>query len=207
MQAAVPLHHDDLEPLVMSEEEYLAFADEQEIKYEYCRGRVYAMTGASVRHNIVCANAIIHIGNQLSDQDCTVTSSDTRVHIASKDRYRYPDVTVFCGEAGYLEGRTDTITNPILLVEVSSPGTELKDRNEKLEEYTQIETLQAYLLVAQDQAKVELFTRHESGQWLFSIITGMDGEVALPALDCTLALSKLYQKVSFDEAEDAEETT
>jgi Uma2 family endonuclease len=187
------------EPLQMTEAAYLEFEAESEFKHEYSRGYVYAMTGGSVRHGIITVNISTHLNTQLSDRNCSVTSSDVRVTIASKGTYRYPDVTVFCGDPAYVAGRTDTLTNPIVLVEVLSPGTALKDRNEKLMEYTQIETLHAYLLVAQDEARIECYRRHETGEWLYSFVSGIDSEIALPTIDCTLSLSKIYQKVTFDE--------
>ncbi len=109
----------------MTEAEYLAFEAESEFKHEFSRGNVYAMTGASLRHGIITVNVSTHLNNQLADRDCTVTSPDVRVYIASKQAYRYPDVTIFCGDPVYIEGRTDTITNPVMLVEVLSPGTAL----------------------------------------------------------------------------------
>lgn len=193
-------HPTDL-PL-MSEAEYIAFADEQEFKYEFRRGRVYAMTGASVRHNIISANTIAHLIGALGDRDCTVTSSDTRVYIASKQTYRYPDVTVFCGEPTYLQGRTDTITDPVLLVEVLSLGTAVRDYNEKLEEYTQIESLHAYVLIAQDTPKVEVYRRHDASKWLYEYVTGMDAEITFPIVGTELGLSlaQIYRRVQWDEA-------
>ncbi len=184
----------------MTEAAYLEFEAGSEIKHEYRQGYVYAMTGGSVRHGIITMNIGTQLNIQLGDRNCSVTSPDVRVYIASKGAYRYPDVTVFCGDPAYVQSRTDTISNPVVLVEVLSPGTALKDRNEKLVEYTQIETLHAYLLVAQDEARVERFMRHETGEWLYSIVSGLDSEIILPTIDCTLALSKIYQKVTFDEA-------
>ncbi len=200
MYAAQPI---DLSP--MSEADYLKFADEQEIKYEYRRGQVYAMTGGSVRHGVITAGISTHLTNQLGDRDCSVTSPDVRVHIASKQCYRYPDVTVFCGDPVYLENRTDTITNPVLLVEVLSPGTALQDRNEKLEEYTQIESLEAYVLVAQDTPKVEVFRRHEAGTWLYEYARGLDAEISILVLNTELRLSlaQIYRRVRWD-AEDTD---
>ncbi len=190
----------------MTEAEYLAFADGQELKHEYKQGRVYAMTGASVRHNIISASVIIHLGSQLAAQDCTVTTSDTRVHIASKAAYRYPDVTVFCGEPAYLKGRTDTVTNPILLVEVLSPRTAIHDYNEKLEEYTQIESLQAYVIIAQDAPKVEVFRRHEQDKWLYEYATGLESAIDIPIVGITLrlALAQGYQRVQWSSDGDSE---
>lgn len=188
------------EPTLMSEVEYLAFADVQEIRYEYRQGQIYAMTGASVRHGVITVNVSTQLNLQLADRDCTVTSSDTRIHIAARRSYRYPDVTVFCGEPAYLEGRRDTIINPALIVEVLSPATALRDRNDKLLEYTQIETLHAYLLVAQDEARVERYLRQESGDWLYTVVRGLDESIALPTLGCTLALADIYRKVDWDQA-------
>lgn len=189
------------ESIRMTEAEYLAFEAESEFKHEYSQGRVYAMTGGSVRHGVITMNIGTQFNNQLGDRDCTVTSSDVRIYIASKSAYRYPDVMVFCGEPAYVPERTDTITNPVVLVEVLSPSTVLLDRNDKLMEYTLIETLQAYLLVSQHEPRVERYMRHESGEWLYSIANGLESEIALPTIDCTLALSKVYQKVTFDQSE------
>lgn len=192
MHAARP---GDLPPL--SEAEYLAFADEQEIKYEYRAGTIYAMTGGSVRHGVITASVSTHLSILLDDRDCSVTSPDVRVYIASRGAYRYPVVTVFCAGPAYLEGREDTITNPVLLVEVTLPGTALRDRNEKLEEYTQIASLQAYLLVAQDEPKVEVFRRHEAGRWLYEYATGLEAEITVPVpgAELRLSLARIYRRV------------
>ncbi len=189
------------ESIPMTEAEYLTFEAASEFKYEYSQGRIYAMTGGSVRHSVITMNIGTQLNNQLGDRNCTVTSPDVRIYIASKRAYRYPDVMVFCGDPAYVGGRTDTIMNPVVLVEVLSPSTVLLDRNDKLMEYTLIETVQAYLLVSQHEPRIERYIRHESGEWLYSSVTGLDSEVALPAIDCTLALSKVYQKVTFDPSE------
>lgn len=201
MYAAQPI---DRSP--MSEAEYLAFADEQEFKYEYSRGQVYAMSGASVRHNTIVASTIIHAGGQLANRDCTVNSSDTRVYIASTGSYRYPDVTIFCGEPTYWEDRTDTITDPVLLVEVLLPGTAVRDYNDKLEEYTQIASLQAYVIIAQNKPKVEVYRRDESGKWIYEFVTGLEGEinVLVSGADLRLSLAQIYRRVRWDESEDDE---
>jgi Uma2 family endonuclease len=199
-------HGDDVRR--MTEAEYLAFADGQELKYEYSQGRVYAMSGGSVRHGIITANAIAHLINILADRDCTVISPDVRVAVMNKQAYRYPDVTVFCGEPAYLEGRTDTIINPVLLVEVLSPATAVTDYNEKLEEYTQIESLQAYILIAQNVPKVETFQRYRGDQWLYQYATGLTEEIEVAALDGSwrLSLAQIYRRVRWDDAETSDPT-
>lgn len=186
-------------PPPMTITEYLTFADEQVIKYEYHEGNIYAMTGASVRHNIISANVITHLSNALDSQDCTVTTSDTRVHIDSTNSFRYPDVTVFCGEPRYWAERTDTITNPVILIEVLSPSTALRDRNDKLEEYTRIASLQAYIIIAQDKPKIEIYWRDDSGKWIYDFATGLDAEINIPILELIhLPLTQIYRRVRWE---------
>jgi Uma2 family endonuclease len=189
---------DAVQPDAMSEADYLALEDGSSLKHEYSRGRVYAMTGGSVRHGIITANIATQFNIQLTEHDCSVTSSDVRVYITQKDAYRYPDVTVFCGEPAYLSGRTDTITNPVVLVEVLSPATALQDHNDKLEEYVQIETLQAYLLVSQARAKVQRFMRQSGADWAYTIASELEDTVTVPVIGCTLALADVYRKVTLD---------
>lgn len=109
-------------------------------------------------------------------------------------------MTVFCGDPDYLDGRTDTITNPVLLVEGLSPGTALKDHNEKLEEYTQIETLQACVLIVQDAPKGAVYRRNETGTWIYAYVTGLDAEidVLLPDANLRLSLAWLYHRVRWE---------
>jgi len=193
----------------MTESEYLAFERTSDTKHELIDGQVYAMTGASVRHNTITANAIAHLIGTLGERDCTVTTSDTRVFIDSTTSYRYPDVTVFCDEPAYWEERTDTITNPALLVEVLSPGTAVYDYNDKLEEYTQIASLQAYVIIAQDKPKVEVYRRDESGKWIYEFATGIEAEISVPIDDANLRLSlaEIYRRVRWGEDGDPNNDT
>lgn len=185
---------------LMSEVEYLAFADQQEFKYEFRNGRVYAMSGGTVRHGIITGNIITHLNNVLGERDCSVTSPDVRVQHASMRTYRYPDVTVFCGDPQYVEGRMDTITNPALLVEVISPESAVRDYNQKLEEYTSIETLQAYLIISQSRPKVELYRRNDAGEWVFAFVSGLESEITVPLFGdgLRLSLAQIYRRIDFD---------
>jgi len=192
-------------PLRMSEAEYLAFEEQSDIKHEFRKGWVYAMTGASVRHNVISGNMIRHLGNLLVDKGCSVSTSDTRIHIPHKGIYRYPDVSVFCGTPELVDKRVDTIANPVLLVEVLSPSTSVTDYNEKLEEYTQIPSLKAYLIVSQHTPKVEWLLREDSGKWLYDVVSGNDGalngEISLLPFDVTLTLFDIYRNIDWDDSE------
>ncbi|MCB9451764.1 MAG: Uma2 family endonuclease [Anaerolineaceae bacterium] len=186
------------EPQYMTEAEYLEFEESSEFKHEYVNGRVYAMSGGSLRHGVITVNISTDLNIQLEDRDCKVSSPDTRIKIEAMKSFRYPDVTVYCGEEDYVDNRADILGNPLVIVEVLSPSTALTDRNEKLEEYIKIETLQEYVLVSQDEAKVEIFTRHEADKWLYSIVKGLENSFELPSIGCKLELSRIYRKVQLD---------
>jgi Uma2 family endonuclease len=190
----------------MTEAEYLALEPTEGVRYEYSRGRVYAMTGGSLRHAAIIGSTITHLSNLLRERDCTVTPGELRVQVAGRNAYRYPDVVVFCGPPDYVPGRNDTITNPLAVVEVESPSSALIDVSEKLREYTQIESLRAYILIAQDEPRAACYQREDGGatQWVYEAVTDLTGEIALPSLGCTLALAEIYRRVNWDDVNEGE---
>jgi Uma2 family endonuclease len=186
----------------MTEAEYLEFERRSDMKHEYASGDVLAMTGASWNHNVICQNTATSLGSQLADRDCTVVSSDMRVQIAAARAYRYPDVIVVCGQPQFMDDRMDTIRNPVILIEVLSPSTALVDRNEKLREYRQLSSLQEYLLISQNEPRIERFLRQDADNWLYTEVVGLDESISLPSVTCTLALSEVYKKVAFESTDE-----
>lgn len=187
----------------MTEDEYLKFADESDIKHEFVNGKIIAMTGATIRHNVIINNISYSITGQLANKKCLVTTNDTRIKIQIKESYRYPDIVVVCGKIEYLENRKDTLTNPIVLIEVLSPSTALIDYNQKLDEYTQIPPLQEYIIISQHDYKAERYLRQTGEDWLYSRAKGLDGLLHILSIDCQLALSEVYQKLDLLDEEDA----
>ncbi len=181
----------------MTQEEYFDLCDESDIRYEYVNGEVLAMTGASVRHNTIIHNIDRSLGNQLGNKDCVINTNETRVQVDSKSSisYRFPDIIVVCGKVEFMENRNDTILNPTVLIEVLSPATALIDRNQKFDEHTQLLSLEEYVLVSQDEFKIERFLRQDADNWLYTRISGLDGIIKLPSIDCELDLSAVYAKL------------
>ena len=184
------------EPLRMSETDYLVFEEQSENKHEYVNGEIFAMTGASLTHTVICQNTGTTLNNQLVDSPCLVVSSDLRLKVQSRVSFRYPDVMVICEEPQFVDNRVDTITNPTVIVEVLSPSTALTDRNEKLDEYTQLDSMQEYVLISQHEARIERYMRHESGEWLYRKVAGLESSIELPSIGCILALAAIYKKTS-----------
>lgn len=190
----------DQEPLTMSETEYLEFERESETKHEYAAGYVVAMTGASWNHNLINSNTLTALKNRLSKHPCRVVSSDMRLKVTSKRvSYRYPDIMVICGDPEFIDKRTDTVTNPTVIIEVLSPATALIDRNEKLDEYIKIASLENYILIAQHEAKVEIFTRYEAENWLYSQYKNLEAIIELASIECALSLADIYEQITFEQ--------
>src|SRR5213079_838230 len=105
-------------------EEYLSAERKSEIKHEYFAGEIFAMVGASKRHNLITANIIRILGNQLLDRPCNVYPSDMRVKVSATGKYTYPDVVVACEEEKLDDAKNDTLLNPVVIVEVLSESTE-----------------------------------------------------------------------------------
>ena len=179
----------------LSPEEYLSLERRAEFKSEYVDGVAYAMAGGSERHNLITANLIIALGVQLRDRPCRVYPSDLKVRLPNSRKFFYPDVSVVCGETQFADEEGDVILNPVLIVEVLSDSTEAFDRGRKFSSYQQIESLREYLLVSQGEFLVEHYLRQEAG-WFYTKAAGLDAALALPTLDCRMALSDVYNKVT-----------
>lgn len=177
-------------------EEYLAQEELAETRSEYVSGEIIPMTGASLRHNAIIGNLHFSIRTTLGADDFRTFLTDLKTK-TNRESYRYPDVIVMRPPAEFDKGRTHVITNPLVIFEVLSPSTEADDRGEKFADYRTIDSLQAYVLVAQHQRSVECFTRQPDGSWLLTVVT--EGEIEIPPLNCSIKLDDVYHQVDFDE--------
>jgi Uma2 family endonuclease len=184
----------------VSPEEYLRLERQAEYKSEYVNGEIFAMTGASRKHNLVAGNTFGELRQQLKGRQCQAYVSDMRVKVTATGLYTYPDVVVVCGEPSFEDGYVDTLLNPTLLVEVLSPSTERYDRIAKSSYYRTLESLAEHLLVAQDEVRLEQYVKQPNGQWLLFECTSLDNVVELASIGCSLNLRDVYDKVLLDQA-------
>ncbi|UQA58325.1 Uma2 family endonuclease [Polyangium aurulentum] len=179
----------------MTEDDYIALERRSDVKHAFQRGIVWAMVGASPRHNAIAANTIGALGVALRGGPCVGLGSAQRVHVEATGLYTYPDVTVVCDEPRFHPKYPDTLLNPRLLVEVLSPSTEAYDRTTKFDNYRTIRSFEEYVLVYQDEKRVLHYRRIETGQWILTEAVGEEASVALPGLGCSLRLADLYAGV------------
>lgn len=182
----------------LTPEAYLAFEREAEVKHEYYAGEIFAFAGASEEHNLIAGNVYAGLHAQLRKRPCKVYPSDMRVRVSPTGLYTYPDVTVVCGDARFADQHHDTLLNPTVIVEVLSPSTAGYDRGETFEPYRKLDSLQEYLMIAQDRVHVEHHARQRDNQWLLSETNSVEDTMALPTLACRLSVEDIYDKVEFE---------
>lgn len=179
-------------------EEYLAFERKAENRNEYINGEIIAVTGANRYHSLIVANTLGEIGQQLREKPCEVYGLKMRVKAPAVRCYVYPDVVVVYGEPQFEDSCFDTLLNPTLIVEVLSKSTESYNRLAKAAYYRTIEPLAEYLLVAQEEYRVEQYVKQEDGRWLLADVRLLESMIELKSIDCSLALRELYDRVSLD---------
>lgn len=177
----------------ISPEEYLESELTAEVRHEYLGGRVYSMPGTSEEHNLIAINIAAAVHSHLRGKPCRIFINDMkcRIQSAQHDVFYYPDVMVTCGPRG--EPRYFK-RDPVIIIEVLSPGTESTDRREKFFAYTSIPTLDAYVLVEQEKIGVTVFRRAGEG-WATEEIEARDAVLPLPRIDMELPLALIYEEV------------
>lgn len=179
--------------------EYLEFERKSEIKHEYFNGEIFTMSGAKRNHNKITTNLSGLIWQHLKGKNCESYSNDMRVFVPKTGLYTYPDVVVVCGEPQFQDNVFDTLLNPVLLIEVLSETTESYDRGKKFQHYRSIESLQEYVLVSQDEARIEKYLKTGDGFWILSEAVGLDSEIKFDSIDCPIGLGEVYDKVNFSD--------
>jgi Uma2 family endonuclease len=179
-------------------EEYFALERASERRFEYRNGEIVCMSGGSRQHAAIASNMIGVLNSKLRGGNCRVYGSDLAVYVPDGPPYRYPDVSVVCGEARFrqVDGR-DCLENAVFVGEVLSPTSADYDRGAKFEEYKSIPEFMEYLLIAQDRPHVAHRVRLGARTWNETVYDSLDSVLHLKALGIDLALSETYEDVSF----------
>ncbi|MDJ0633335.1 MAG: Uma2 family endonuclease [Xenococcaceae cyanobacterium MO_188.B29] len=178
---------------LLSVEEYLKLEQDAEIRHEYLAGQLYAMAGASEAHNLIVTNLIAILRPHLRGSSCRAFVSDMKVKVKTQkaDIFYYPDLLVTCDPN---DTKKYFKINPNLIVEVLSESTETTDRREKRINYQTIENLQEYVLISQDEIKLEIYRKDNKGNWTVETLGKYDN-LALDSVGLTLTMADIYEDV------------
>jgi Uma2 family endonuclease len=186
---------------LLTPEQYLHRDREADFKSEFYRGEMFAMAGASAKHNLIVLNCGAVLREQLKQRPCLVYSSDLRVQVQATGLFTYPDLSIVCDDPQFEYDQGDVLVNPNVIVEVLSESTEAYDRGKKFEHYRQIPSLNHYVLISQDRHSIEVFTRTGEGEWTLRAEQSPDASVELAAIECSLPLAEVYDKVNWESKE------
>lgn len=183
----------------LTEDQYLAIERAAEFKSEFVDGEMFAMAGGSNRHGLIQGNLFGELYLCLRGSACRPFGSDSRVRVSSR-AYVYPDVTVVCGKQPAADEHEDILFNPAVIFEVLSTSTEKYDRGLKFQLYRTIDSLQEYILVNQEQVRVERYTRQPDGTWILHDYQGTDQELNIDALGIAIPLRRIYDQADLGTA-------
>ncbi|MBK7534770.1 MAG: Uma2 family endonuclease [Myxococcales bacterium] len=187
MSTAKRLHYDYAD--------YLRSLELSDLKLEYCDGVIYAMAGGTPAHAQLSAAIIVAL-HRVLPRTCRVATSDMKVRIEASDLSTFPDASVICGELRVSSLDSNAVTNPTLLVEVTSRSTEDYDRGDKLSHYKQLPSLRAVLLVSHRTRAITLVQRAAHG---FTEREFRAGEqVALETPEVTFTVDEIYEGIQLD---------
>ena len=179
--------------------EYLALEERSLVNHEYDNGKIIPMSGGTPVHSKIKASLVMNLGvavrnSTVNTQD--VFNSDIRIHLPAVGRAVMPDAAVVTGVAEFsIEKPVGLLLNPTLIVEVLSESTENYDRSEKFKLYRTLPSLEEYVLVSQDQARMETFVKKDGKWFLHEDVDGLDASVELTTLGASIALSDIYRNV------------
>ena len=178
---------------LISVDKYFNLEQEAEIRHEYVAGQIYAMAGASEAHNLIVGNIFALLRPHLRGSSCRSFFSDMKVKVKTEqaDIFYYPDLLVTCDPS---DNKTYFKTNPSLIVEVLFNSTKTTDRREKRINYQSLNSLQEYVLVSQDDMKVEVYRRDKDNNWTVETLA-KNNSLVLNSVGLTLTMADIYEDV------------
>lgn len=170
--------------------EYMAFTETAEIKHEYIAGEIVAMAGGTVAHNRLMMEFAGLLRAALRDRRCIVMPSDMRVRIRAADRATYPDLHVICSAIEADPDDRHAVVNPTVIIEVLSDSTAGSDRGDKFAAYRHLRSLREYVLVSQDERRIDVFRRDDKRWILNEYVSGET--LKLESIEVDLAVDAVY---------------
>ena len=180
--------------LFITPEEYLEGEKIAEDRHEYVDGEIFTMAGASDAHARISGNALAHLKAHLH-RKCSIYMSGMKVNV-NDTKYFYPDILVTCDKRDLQQNYSKLY--PKLLIEVLSATTEAYDRGKKFEYYRQLDSLEEYVLISQQDCHVDIFRKNAQQRWELFSFSGSDSQVSFESIECCIDMAVLYEDVNFE---------
>ena len=177
--------------------EYLEIEEKSELRHEFYDGEIFAMAGTTMNHNRIVGRVRNYLEGIFLPKGCDVFAENVKVEAIQNFYYPYPDVMVTCAPDDI--AGTYIVRHPSILVEVLSKSSANYDRDFKLRRYKNIASLNYYMLVAQYECYVELYTRtDQEGVWIYQSFDTHESIISFDLLDFTMPVSAVYEGIVFE---------
>jgi len=179
-------------------EEYLELEERSLTKHEYCNGKIVEMAGGTTTHNQLSGKIItqLNIAADTKEETYLVYTSDMKIWIESRQRFVYPDAVTVGQKPAFYENRRDIITNPLLVVEVTSSSSESYDENGKFHLYRTIPSFMEYLIISQEMHHVIRQFREAPDLWRTTDYFGLDEMIPLQSMGVEISMQGIYKGVA-----------
>ena len=178
--------------LTFTFDDYLQWENQQAQRHEFMRGEVFAMTGATDRHNEISGNFYMMLRQHLRGTPCRAYMADVKLRVDAADCSFYPDLQVTCAERDHTDRYVKRA--PVLVVEILSNSTAAFDLGDKFAAYRQLDSLREYVVVDQERIRVLIYRRQDEKWWVDSI--GPGERVRLDSIDFDGPVETLYEDLS-----------
>ena len=183
-----------------SMEDYLTNERQGGVRHEFIDGRALARAGSNRFHNLLASNTAIALGSRMHGNKSEIYISNMRVKLKSSS-ICYPDVVVVNGEPSFADQNSDLLLNPTVVVEIFSNQTNSSDKTNKLESYLAMDSIKEFVLLKEEEMRVEHYARQNAKQWIYRIYNERDDVISLESINCKVSVSEVYAQVKTKGAE------
>lgn len=180
----------------LSPESYFLWEETQDIRHEYYQGEVFAMTGTTLRHNLIIDNVKNYLKTQLKPKGCLIYSENIKVEVSTNSYYTYPDLVATCDPRDEND-QASVIKHPSLIVEVLSQSTAIYHKGLKMRKYFGIKSLKYYILVSQNEYLAEVYERvAETAIWQLQYFEQLNDIITLTRLNnLQILMAQIYEDI------------
>ena len=188
----------------VSLQDYLQIERNTSTKYEYHEGQLFAMAGGTIAHTLISGNAHAELRDASAALgSCVAFNSEMKIELRPKGKYVYPDAGLACPTLDESEHLTGAITNPCVIVEVTSRDSGDYDRGQKMLNYFALPSVQEYVLVDQEEPFVTVY-RRRGDLMRIDQYRGLEATISVEALNRSISMKQLYRDVTFPPKKDEE---
>jgi Uma2 family endonuclease len=187
-------------PKKTSLDDYLTTERNSAVRHEFSEGRIIPRAGSNRVHNLLASNTAIALGSRMHGSKTEIYISNMRVKLKNS-LVCYPDVVVVNGEPSFADQNADMLLNPTVVVEIFSNQTNSSDKTNKLESYLAMDSIKEFVLLKEEEMRVEHYARQNAKQWIYRIYNERDDVITLESINCKVSASELYAQVKTKQAE------